>query len=49
MASHFGSNNMLKALALAAHIVVPVVRKRSVRVDRDGVSVAEGRRNSGTG
>jgi hypothetical protein len=40
---------MLKAFADAAQRVVPVVRKRRVRGEREGVSVAEGRRSSGTG
>lgn len=48
-ASHFGSYNILKAFADAAHSVVPVVRKRRVSGDKEGVSVAEGRRSSGTG
>jgi len=49
MASHFGSYNILKAFADAAHRPVPVVRKSKVRVESDGVSVADGRRSSGTG
>jgi hypothetical protein len=49
IASHFGSYSILKAFALAAHNDVPVVRKRSVSVEREGVSVAEGLRTSGTG
>lgn len=39
----------MKAFAEAAQRVVPVVRKRRVRVEREGVDVAEGRRSSGTG
>jgi hypothetical protein len=38
---------MLNAFADAAQRVVPVVRKRSVSGERDGVAVAE--RSSGTG
>jgi hypothetical protein len=49
MASHFGSYSIFSVFADAAHNVVPVVRKRRVRVDRLGVSVREGLRSSGTG
>ena len=40
---------MLKVFAEAAHNEVPVVRKRRVRVESDGVSVSEGDSISGTG
>lgn len=40
---------MLKAFAEAAHRVVPVVRKKRVRVEREGVSVNDGDSISGTG
>jgi hypothetical protein len=40
---------MLNVFAEAAQRVVPVVRKRRVRVLKEGVAVAEGRRSSGTG
>jgi hypothetical protein len=39
----------LKAFADAAQRAVPVVRKSNVRGESDGVSVADGRRSSGTG
>jgi hypothetical protein len=40
---------MLNVLAEAAQRAVPVVRKRRVRVEREGVSVREGCSSSGTG
>tara|TARA_R110002060_G_scaffold25766_1_gene35291 strand:+ start:910 stop:1596 length:687 start_codon:yes stop_codon:yes gene_type:complete len=40
---------MFKVFAEAAHRAVPVVRKSKVSGERDGVSVADGRRSSGTG
>jgi hypothetical protein len=40
---------MLNAFADAAQSVVPVVRKRRVSVESEGVAVAEGRSSSGTG
>jgi hypothetical protein len=40
---------MLNAFADAAQSAVPLVRQRSVRGEREGVAVAEGRRSSGTG
>lgn len=40
---------MFKELADAAESAVPVVRKRSVSVERDGDAVVEGRRRAGTG
>ena len=40
---------MLRAFAEAAQRVVPVVRKRRVSGEREGVSSAEGVRRSGTG
>ncbi len=40
---------MLKAFADAAHKAVPLVRKSKVRGEREGVSVADGSKSSGTG
>lgn len=40
---------MLKALADAEHNAVPDVRKKSVRVEREGVAVAAGASSCGTG
>lgn len=40
---------MLKALADAEHRAVPDVRKNNVRVESDGVAVAAGASNCGTG
>jgi hypothetical protein len=40
---------MLKAFADAEHNAVPDVRKKSVRVERDGVAVAAGASRPGTG
>jgi hypothetical protein len=41
--------SMLKAFADAEHSAVPDVRKRSVRVEREGVAVAAGASSCGTG
>jgi hypothetical protein len=41
--------SMLKALAEAEHSAVPEVRKKRVRVEREGVAVAAGARSPGTG
>lgn len=40
---------MLKAFADDEHSAVPVERNKSVRVDKEGVSVAAGASNPGTG
>jgi hypothetical protein len=40
---------MLRALAEDEHSAVPVVRKKRVRVDSDGVAVAAGASSPGTG
>ena len=48
-ASYAGSRSMFNAFALALVRKVPVVRKRSVRVDREGVEVAAEERREGTG
>jgi hypothetical protein len=40
---------MLRALAEDEHNAVPVVRKKSVRVESEGVAVAAGVRSPGTG
>ena len=40
---------MFSAFALALVRKVPVVRKRSVRVEREGVAVAAEERREGTG
>ncbi|CAI6335944.1 unnamed protein product [Periconia digitata] len=48
-ASCSGSMSILKALADDAHSAVPVVRKNSVSVERDGVAVAVGASSPGTG
>jgi len=41
--------SMLNAFADAEHSAVPDVRKKSVRVESDGVAVAAGASNCGTG
>ena len=49
LASWAGSRSMLRALADEQHSAVPVVRKRRVRVERDGAAVTVGARRAGTG
>ena len=49
MASCCGSMSMFRAFAEDAHSAVPVVRKKSVSVDREGVAVVAGARRPGTG
>jgi hypothetical protein len=41
--------SMLSAFAEAEHSAVPDVRKKSVRVEREGVAVAAGANSPGTG
>lgn len=49
LASCAGSKSMLRALAEATVAKVPVVRKARVRVEREGVCVADTDRREGTG
>lgn len=49
MASCWGSISIFSALADAEESAVPVVRKSSVSVDKDGEAVVEGSRSAGTG
>ena len=49
MASCSGSKSMFKAFAADAQSAVPVVRKSSVSVEREGVAVAAGESSPGTG
>src|SRR5690242_7754493 len=48
-ASYLGSMSMLKAFADAEQRAVPVVRKRRVRAESDGVAVAAVLSSCGTG